>query len=227
MVTCSLIIGQKFVWSHMFLFAFKLLNKLLIYQFFLLWSKILVLSRPPPTNLFSIPQSFPTHCASQCKHAPSVGPTVCHLSTWSLAAYSLSYNVRSHHIQTLELAPLSFGLIFSITNGLSSFQNNYIALPLFCFSLFLVLELTSSLPMCASLYVLSFDNPLEPLSPIKHQLKCSLPVSEGFLRVGDFSALVWVSFRGGTMLCENKSVFHSGHRCAALRSSYCRCLLLL
>ncbi|TNN52447.1 hypothetical protein EYF80_037347 [Liparis tanakae] len=39
------------------------------------------------------------------------------------------------------------------------------------------------------LCLFSFDNPLEPLSPIKHQLKCSLPVPEGFLRVGDFSAL--------------------------------------
>lgn len=48
------------------------------------------------------------------------------------------------------------------------------------FSLFLSPWTDPSLSMCASLYVPGFDNPLEPLSPIKSRLECSLPVSEGF-----------------------------------------------
>lgn len=96
-----------------------------------------------------------------------------------LIVYSFSYNVSTHQIQTFH-SPLSFVLLFFIFIQLSSFEDAHISLPLFCFSLFIVLELTPSLPMCASLYVLSFDNPLEPLSPIKSQLKCSLPVWEGF-----------------------------------------------
>lgn len=72
--------------------------------------------------------------------------------------------------------------------------------------------------MCASLYVLSFDNPLELLSPIKPRLKCSVPVSEPSLRVWYFLWLVCVSFGGGIhALCEHKYVFLKLQVC----SSYC------
>lgn len=83
-----------------------------------------------------------------------------------LIVYSFSYNVRSHHIRTFPLSPLISLLYFSLFLSSSLvFKTLTFLYSLLLFSLFSPWT-EPSLSMFASLYVLSFDNPLEPLSPI-------------------------------------------------------------
>lgn len=148
--------------------------------------------------------------------------------SWPLSSCTASlqcYNVRSHHIQTFPLPPLvSFVLLFSISVQPSSFYNARIFFFFFYLSpAFIspwVLDLTSA-SRCVhrSLYVLSFDNPLESLSPIKSLLKCSFPVLKGFAKGWGLLCGGYVShLEGEHMLCANRSVFFSSHRCAAVGS---------
>lgn len=146
---------------------------------------------PPPLcddNLFSI--FFPTHCTV----SPSTNMFLQkgqQCITFSLSSffplltplivYSFSHNVRSHHIQTFPLSSLrSLLFLFSLFPSSSLvFKTLTFFYSLLLFFLFSPWT-DPSLFLCASLYVLSFDNPLEPLSPMKSRLKCSLPVSEGW-----------------------------------------------
>ncbi len=172
------------------LILFRSLNKLLMYQSIFLWSRIFwVVYLPAGDNLCSIFQSFShTLCplAQICSFswANSVSPShlllFFSLST-PLILFGFSYNVRSHHIQTFPLSPLVSLLCFflSVSIQLSAFQDAHIFLLSSAF-LFFSPWTDLSLSMCAALYVLSFDNPLEPLSPVKSWLECSLPVSEDF-----------------------------------------------
>lgn len=92
-----------------------------------------------------------------------------------------SHNAHSHHVQTFPPSLLvSLLCFFSLLPSRSLvFKMLAFLYPPLLFSL-LSPWIDPSLSMCASLYVLCFDNPLEALSPIKSWLECSLPVSEGF-----------------------------------------------
>lgn len=144
----TFIITQKFCFSLSYMFLwffrvchvllhFKSLNKLLIYQSVLLWTKIFVLPPLIDDNLFSIfEKSFPTHCAYQYKYVPSVGPIVYHLfpfhffsPSWPLSSCTASVTMFALITSEPFRSPphLSF-VFFSISIQLSSFQDAHISL---------------------------------------------------------------------------------------------------
>lgn len=109
------------------------------------------------------------------------------LSTFSLpldplhrVQLQLQCSLSSHPNLFALSSPLSLVLLFSISIQLSSFHNAHIFFTLFCFYFSSVLEVTSGSP-CVRLCMFSAltISSSRPLSPIKSQLKCSLPDSEG------------------------------------------------
>lgn len=175
-------------------------------------------------------KSFLTHCASQYKHVHSVGPTVYHLFTYCIflpldpshrGQLQLQCSLSLHqNLSAPSLCVSLYSIFLYFYPALQFLKTLTFLWALLLFSL-LGPWTDPSLSMCAALFVLSSDNPLEPLSWSNLDSSALFLFQRAELRVQGLFYCWYVSHFEGQIhsLWEKKCVF--------LRPQVCSCGELL